>query len=155
MPVLARLGAQPAIEELPEALYAEAARATIALVEDEGKAGEDLAQLLAHLDNDVARIEAMLAEMLRRRDHWLRPMHGLDRAVLEAALARARSEAMARARGLLPAGIAAELAALARYAADNLAAAGAATPLSQWKGAACRAARRKTRTRGRAWPTCC
>jgi ATP-dependent exoDNAse (exonuclease V) beta subunit len=135
MPVLARLGAQPAIEELPEALYADAARATIALVEDEGKAGEDLAQLLAHLDNDVARTQAMLAEMLRRRDHWLRPMHGLDRALLEASLVRARSEAMARARGLLPAGIGAELAALARYAADNLAAAGAATPLSQWKSA--------------------
>jgi ATP-dependent exoDNAse (exonuclease V) beta subunit len=134
MPVLARLGAQPAIEELPDALYAEAARATIALVEDDGKAGEDTALMLGHLDNDVSRTESMLAEMLRRRDHWMRPLHGLDRAMLEGAMRRTRSEAMARARGLFPAGADAELAALARYAADNLAAAATPSPLSQIQG---------------------
>jgi len=135
MPVLARLGAQPAIEEQPDELYAEAARATIALVEEEGGAGEDVAQLLAHLDNDVVRVESMLVEMLRRRDHWMRPMHGLDRAALEASLESARGEAMARARGRFPEGLAAECAALARYAADHLAAAGQPTRLAAWTSA--------------------
>ena len=57
---------------------------------------QDVERLLEHLDNDVARVETLLAEMLARRDHWLRHIHGKDRDELEAALKSARHEALRR-----------------------------------------------------------
>src|SRR5512134_3105099 len=116
MPMLSRLGSQPeSIEDAGE-LYAEAARATVDRVEDDGAAAEDVERLLAHLDNDVERVESLLADMLRRRDHWLRPVHGCEREKLEAALRNARVDALARAREALPPGLAAELRSVADFA---------------------------------------
>ncbi len=102
MPVLARFGAQPESIEDATALYREAARATLALLEEEGGEADDVARVLAHLDNDAGRVEELLAGLLHRRDHWLRYLHAADqREALEAALADARREAAERAAGLL------------------------------------------------------
>jgi hypothetical protein len=81
-------------------------------------------RLLTHLDNDVARIEELLADMLRRRDHWLRLVSGRERAELEAALGNARRAALQQVCRLYPAAARDETLELARYAAGNLAAAG-------------------------------
>jgi len=121
MPVLSRFGSQPeSIEDAAE-LYLEAARVTVELVESDEDVAQDVERLLTHLDNDVARIETLLAEMLRCRDHWLRHVDRRDRAALESALKRARREALLRARERLPAEHAAEWKAIVGYALANLA----------------------------------
>jgi ATP-dependent exoDNAse (exonuclease V) beta subunit len=87
MPILSQFGAPPETMEDADELYLEAARATLGEVESRDDVAADVAHLLAHLDNDVARVEQLLAGMLRRRDHWIRHHRRLDRAALEAALA--------------------------------------------------------------------
>jgi len=102
MPILSQFGAPPETVEDADELYLEAARATLEAVESEHDVAADVARLLAHLDNDVARVEQLLAGMLRRRDHWIRHHRRLDRAALEAALAAERDRLVARARELDP-----------------------------------------------------
>ncbi len=102
MPVLAQFGAPPETVEDASELCLEAARATVGEVESRADVAADVARLLVHLDNDVARVEDLLAGMLRRRDHWIRHLRRLDRAALEAALAGERERLVARARALFP-----------------------------------------------------
>ena len=120
MPMLSRFGSQPESVEDAQALYVEAARATLEMVEGDEAVAQDVERLLTHLDNDVGRIEGLLAEMLRRRDHWLRHVHGRERAELEASLAAERTGVLDRARNLLPADARAEWAAIAGYAFASL-----------------------------------
>lgn len=122
MPLLSRFGAQPESVEDASALYLEAARATIELVESNDAVAHDVGLLLAHLDNDVARVETLLVGMLARRDQWLRRVYGEERVSLEAALKRLCREVLQHARGLFPSGLHEELLALAEYATANLAA---------------------------------
>ena len=83
---------------------------------------QDVQRLLEHLDNDVARVETLLAEMLARRDHWLRHIHGKDRDELEAALKNARRGALKRLfADYYPARARANWSSLCAYAASNLA----------------------------------
>ena len=121
MPVLSRFGSQPDNIEDAADLYLEAARATVELVESDEDLAQDVERLLMHLDNDVARIEALLADMLLRRDHWMRRVRPLERAGLETALKRARRDALARVRERLPAELASECQKIAGYALANLA----------------------------------
>ena len=120
MPILSRFGSQPENIDDAAELYLEAARATIELVEGNDAVAQDVERLLAHLDNDIARIETLLADMLQRRDHWLRPVHGRERTELQAALQQVRRAAIERAHELFPASLHDELLELARYAAANL-----------------------------------
>jgi len=120
MPMLSRFGSQPESVEDARALYVEAARATLGMVEGDEAVAQDVERLLTHLDNDVGRIEGLLAEMLRRRDHWLRHVHGRERVGLEAALKSERRGTLGRARGLLPEEARSEWAAIAGYAFASL-----------------------------------
>ncbi len=124
MPVLSRFGAQPDSVEDAGELYRQAAQATIALVNESGAEAADVAadaeNLLMHLDNDVARAEDLLVDMLARRDQWLRHVHGRERAELEAALQHARTAALQRLRDALPAKCNDELRGIADYASGNL-----------------------------------
>ena len=120
MPMLSKFGSQPESVEDASGLYLEAARATVELVESDDAVAQDLERLLAHLDNDVKRIEDLLADMLMRRDHWLRHVHGRERAELETALRKARHTVFERVCSLIPAQARAELQALAAYAFGNL-----------------------------------
>ncbi|MEO8005098.1 MAG: UvrD-helicase domain-containing protein, partial [Betaproteobacteria bacterium] len=130
MPVLARFGAQPESVEDASALFHEAARNTLALLEGgEGAAG-DVAILLSHLDNNAAVAENLLAGMLARRDHWIDNLRGAgDRAALEAALADVLREVLLTLEALVPEEVATEMIELAAYAAENLAVAEATSPL--------------------------
>ena len=95
MPVLAKFGAQPAIAEDASALYREAAGRALA------RLTPPVARLLAHLDNNVAEAAALLAEMLERRDQWLRQTgEAPSRAELEAALVLERDRLLSRAKAL-------------------------------------------------------
>jgi ATP-dependent helicase/nuclease subunit A len=133
MPLLSRFGASPDVTEDAEQLYLEAARNTLAGLEDgdEGYA-QPVAVLLAHLDNDLARVEELLAAMLARRDQWLRHVAdrehpSIQRETLEQALANLTRDALAAARARFPAALVAELLDLARFAADNLSRAGSSS----------------------------
>ena len=98
MPMLSGFGAQPEIVEDARALCLEAARATL----DPAALDDSAARLLAHLDNNASRVEELLADMLARRDHWIRHLKDMDRAALEAALASERDRLAARAKVLYP-----------------------------------------------------
>lgn len=124
MPILSKFGAQLESTEDASELYLEAARETIQMVESEDAIADDLVLLLEHLDNDVARIELLLAEMLAGRDHWLRHIHGKTREELEAALQNVQREALDHVSGLFPRSLQSELQALLCYAAANLGADG-------------------------------
>lgn len=120
MPVLSRFGAQPESVEDADVLYRQAAQETIALVNESGPVAADVENLLAHLDNDMARAEDLLVDMLARRDQWLRHVHGRERAELESALQHARTAAMRRLHAAIPSQVDAELAAIADYVFGNL-----------------------------------
>lgn len=129
MPILSKFGAQLESTEDASELYLEAARQTIEMVESEDAIADDLMQLLEHLDNDVARIELLLAEMLAGRDHWLRHIHGKTRDELEMALQNAQREALDHVSGLFPRSLQSELQALLCYAGANLGADKASSPM--------------------------
>jgi ATP-dependent helicase/nuclease subunit A len=101
MPLVGGAGTTPGVVEDATAHYREAARATLAMIDDDD-AGASVAALMAHLDNDFAQAETLLASMLARRDQWLRKYGAPDRARLEAALAAVRREAVGRAHALWP-----------------------------------------------------
>ena len=74
MPWLAQFGAPPDITEKAEELYREAARNTLRHLENEERRREvgPISQLLLHLDNDFSRAASLIAQMLEKRDQWLR-----------------------------------------------------------------------------------
>ncbi|MBI4193651.1 MAG: UvrD-helicase domain-containing protein [Betaproteobacteria bacterium] len=140
MPVLSRFGARPETLEDAGALYREAARRTLAALDAGGEDGMRVARILAHLDNDVATATDLVADMLARRDQWIRHVArrvpaAERRARLEAALARETCEALTRLGDLVPEELRDGIAALARYAAHNLAASGRNSPVSACAGA--------------------
>jgi ATP-dependent exoDNAse (exonuclease V) beta subunit len=120
MPMLSKFGSQPESIEDAGALYAEAARATVDLIEARDSAADYVERLLVHLDNNVERVEELLVEMLRRRDHWLRHVVDNERAELEGALVAERRAVLVRVQLLLSAAVRAELLAVANIARANL-----------------------------------
>lgn len=120
MPVLSQFGAQPEIIDDASDFYREAARATLCLLNHRQAIADDVERLLEHLDNDAARAEELLAEMLARRDHWLRHLQRRPRDELEAALQNSRQYALHKVFQLFPTVLENELLVLLRYAAENL-----------------------------------
>jgi ATP-dependent helicase/nuclease subunit A len=120
MPLAARFGAQPESMDDASALYLQAARLLLAEVNSGGALADDVATLLAYLDNNLWVAENLLAEMLRSRDHWLRNLPAMhEREVLEAALVRVRVRAAAALCQLFPAGEINETLALARFSGQK------------------------------------
>jgi ATP-dependent exoDNAse (exonuclease V) beta subunit len=105
MPWVARFGAPPEVTEKSQDMYREAARRTLRTIEDEERAGRHgpLSTLLLHIDNNFARAEELIAQMLERRDQWLRLTgSGPDltgvRAALEETLREVIEHELTRAR---------------------------------------------------------
>ena len=126
MPVLSGFGAPPRPVENAEHLHRDAARRTLAQLDEGGSLTSFIGRALMHLDNDVMKAEELLAQMLARRDQWLRHVadrHSprLRRETLEAALADLTLDALEALRELMPPDLQVELIELGRYAADNLA----------------------------------
>ncbi len=138
LPLAAGFGAPPAIAEQGRELYREAARATLALLDGDDDWGGAVAHLARHLDNDFPYLETLLADMLARRDHWLRLVADrsntqLQREALEAALGRLVDEQIQALAAGWPEASRARLPPLARYAAEQLAAAGRESPIVAWR----------------------
>jgi len=136
MPVLSGFGGhlEPVQDAAP--LYLEAARRTLALLDEGQPWSAAVGRVLLHLDNNVERAEGLLAGMLDRRDQWLR--HVADRRsphirrdTLEAGLANLTTDALESLVEICPRELAAELAELARYAAGNLAQGGSASSVAR------------------------
>lgn len=129
MPVLSHFGAPPSVSEDARELYRLAARETLTL-RRQAPWPPAVERLLRHLDNNLALVEGLLADMLARRDQWLRHVARAGatadaRPILEQALARVVSDALAGLRRHIADANATEILALARYAAANLREAGA------------------------------
>ena len=123
MPLLTRFGAQPESIDDASGLYREAARNLLAQVNDGNDVANDIATLLAHLDNNVLITESLLADVLRSRDHWLRNLREMhEREILERTLARVCAQAVARMAAAFPVELKNETLALARPAGQYLAA---------------------------------
>jgi len=158
MPVLSRFGAQPRTVEDARRHYEDAARRALAWLEEEGEHAEAVARALAHVDNDAARLAGLLADMLARRDQWLR--HALDKSAAcgvqpvsageyddgrltsarcqswqhaEAALCEMVSRDLRRVVEVLPARTQELLMPVARFAAGNLPEDHALAPLRDWQ----------------------
>lgn len=134
LPLSSGFGAPPAIAEDATELYGIAARRTLAMLESGESWSGAVERLIRHLDNDLPYIEDLLADMLARRDHWLRHVADrtrpqLQRQSLEAALGRVVADRLVSVGAALPQALGDPLASLARYAAGNLAATESASPI--------------------------
>jgi len=124
-PLSAGSSALRPVGERPERLYRLAAQATLQLIGEAGPPGIAVASLLRHLDNDPARAEGLLAQLLGRRDQWLPFIGpGLDpdraRRDLEDSLSRLVERELDRVVALIPAPLLAGLTEVAHAAAINL-----------------------------------
>jgi ATP-dependent exoDNAse (exonuclease V) beta subunit len=100
LPVPAQFGVPPGIVEDASELYREAAANTLALLETK-EFGDRVAKLLSHLDDNVATAASLIANMLARRDQWLRKTGGAPtRAELELALSSERNRLLQKAKDL-------------------------------------------------------
>ncbi|MEQ8660335.1 MAG: UvrD-helicase domain-containing protein, partial [Gammaproteobacteria bacterium] len=121
MPVTAGMAAAPVIEEDPALLYRDAAREALAMIAEGGRWRQAIARVLGHLDNDWSKLELLLADMLARRDQWLRVTGiGADQGALEAAYARVVAAEIEVLVAALPPGVAHELVALGAHAGAHL-----------------------------------
>ena len=139
MPVLAQLGGGIKPADDPGRHYLEAARETLADLETAASDSPDVAALsevLAHMDNDLGKLEALIARMLGRREQWLPHLLDLDgddrevRRWLEDLLALQSSRQLAAVRAALPPGFLPLLMPLARGAAGRLLAEGSDSPIT-------------------------
>ncbi len=120
MPLLSRLGGQPAISDDASMHYQEAARRTLATLEE---AAEDspVSEALRYFDNDSSKLAEQLANMLAKRDQWLQhaTRHPVQQEA-EQALNYLIRQDLQRAAELFSPRLQAQIMPLARYAAANL-----------------------------------
>ena len=123
MPWLSRLG--PRLEPVEDASehYLEAAQRTVDLLEDDPY-GDFIEPLLQHVDNNQGRLVRLLADMLGRRDQWLRHVFADRAALRERIEEQLRGEIEGLLQGLraaMPRIVEERLVELMRHAAANLA----------------------------------
>lgn len=124
MPVLSGTGGVLAISDEPSALYLEAAQALVSRLESSPDLAPWIETVLRHLDNNVPRLEQLLAQMLARRDQWMRHLgSGREppgRQVLEEAFRRLVEDTLAELVARFPQDQVDELFWLVRFAAAQL-----------------------------------
>lgn len=134
MPVLSRFGAQPRTVEDARRHYDDAARRALAWLEDDSAHANDVARALEHVDNDAARLAGLLADMLARRDQWLRhALQSQPSRYAEAALRELVMRDMRRVADAVPGRVQELLMPIARFAAGNLPEDHALAPLRDWQ----------------------
>lgn len=136
MPVLSQFGAAPEPTEEDEPLVTEAALRTLdCLFQADHPVRGAVETLLDYLDNDWHKAQRLLAEMLRRRGQWRLDFERPPAAPeLERALDYSIEHFLGRLADRFPEERAAELAALADYAAGNLSEAGSNSPIAALAG---------------------
>ncbi len=71
MPVLSKFGSQPQVSSTPERFYRQAVRDLLSGLEQDGPVADMLTVLIAHLDNNMLKVEELLVSLLQHRDQWL------------------------------------------------------------------------------------
>ena len=125
LPILSQLGGNPQVSEDVTMCFVDAIANTLAQLEMNSPVSDDVAALLAHLDNDVNKAERLLVNLLHKRDQWLSNIldirHSFDdaRSYLQQSLHELVIESLLEAQtGLQP--YRAELIPLMNFAAENL-----------------------------------
>ncbi len=122
MPVLAELGAQPAVTEQAGPVYQQAARATLASL-TEADMAPHLSAVLRHLDNQAGQLERLICRMLPRREQWLPSLLQLpDVSRLEIALQAEIEQDLQRLVTAWEPALLAQATRLARFAALHVSA---------------------------------
>jgi len=124
MPLLSSFGSVPAVREDGRKLYLQAAEATLAELENKADRAQHIAVLLRHLDNRLDNLRELLADMLARRDQWLRHVADptnpqLERDNIEQALQHLVEQALLQLQQSVPVDKVGELLALLRFAASH------------------------------------
>lgn len=126
MPILSHFGSEPNIANDTQVLYQKAAKAILQGLETAAPWAEKLECLLLHLDNDLQKVEALLCNMLARRDQWLpHIIVGLTqqknlRKILEKSLQNVVFDSLQTLTTQLPAYLQTELTELAHLASEEL-----------------------------------
>lgn len=71
LPVLSSVGGNPVLSEDVSHIYASAIGNTLSRLEGEDELSSDIEMLLQHLDNNIGKVEKLLADLLNRRDQWV------------------------------------------------------------------------------------
>lgn len=118
LPLTAGLAAQLEVVDDASDLYLQAARDTLACLDDDDTPyGDVVERVLEHFENDTRRLERQLVDMLQRRDLWLpRVSAGADRQRAEAALAAVVQAALDEFTRVLHAAFGAQYGELVEYA---------------------------------------
>jgi ATP-dependent helicase/nuclease subunit A len=124
MPVTARFGSPPSIQQDASDLYTEAARNCLQALDSNDETGQAIAVLMTHVDNQMMRAEGLISAMLASRDQWLRyVMTGASaadkRATLEAVLQRTVASVLSLINKNISAEERRQLAVLVEFAASN------------------------------------
>ncbi len=124
LPVGSRAGSALQIDERPDDTYSVAARRTLQDAERDPALQPYAELLFTRLGNDWNRLERLLAEMLRSRNHWLRHLAADQfaqlRSRVETTLGELAAEALARVDSQVGADCLREGARLERVAAECL-----------------------------------
>lgn len=105
MPLLSQLGEKLTPLDNPQCLYHLAVQELLTHLEDKLPWQDALSHLLSHLDNNFQQVEALLCQMLARREQWLAYLchHQTHlRAQLEQGLYRINQKLLARLNQLIP-----------------------------------------------------
>ncbi|MGN7610642.1 UvrD-helicase domain-containing protein [Magnetococcales bacterium HHB-1] len=135
MPITSGFGAHPAVSEDPQLLYMAAAAAVLREI-DLDDPHDPAWILLDHLDNNLPRAERLLADMLAKRDQWLRPLlhsKGLSKALLEHNLQQAILARLHALSSLFSETMRARILSLAHFAANQLITDEPDHPLKAWQ----------------------
>ena len=122
-PLAAGLGPHPGYVEDATLLYRRAAAGALTSARPDDASWQTL---LLHLDNQAPMVAKLVADMLARRDQWLRQVRTTPATELRAGLERALEaeivHVLAETRAAFPTGVATDIRACARWAAAGLAA---------------------------------
>ncbi len=131
MPLLSRLGSQPAIATDATPFHTQAAQATLQALETDPALAPVLERVLAAMDHDTQQLQGLLVRMLASRDQWLRHARsGIDLGRAEAALRALVCEELASASQALTPALQHTLMPAARYVGQIAAGVWPATPES-------------------------
>jgi len=130
MPLLSGFGAPPGLTDDPQPLYQEAAQGLLDELQGDSETGDSISQLMAHLGNDYKKVEALLIDMLARRDQWLRHLFANnEREALESGLLNLIEEKLTDLICAIPPSIEQAVLPLVRFGAENIRASGVQSPL--------------------------
>lgn len=126
MPLLAKFGMSPNINNDSRPLYQQAARRLLNSLEESEPWSKALETLLLHFDNKMEQVENLFITMLAKREQWLphiikakNSSHQL-REILESGLQHIIEDVLSQAINAIPKELSNEIVSLSAFAAQNL-----------------------------------